>query len=59
MMKIGLYKGTKLPDHTGLLKGRGKVHKYIDIKTTADLQNPAISALLAEGLKAYKLRTAK
>lgn len=59
MMKIGLYKGTELPDPTGLLKGTGKVHKYIGIKTTADLQNPAVAALLAEGLKAYKVRAAK
>ena len=59
MMKIGLYKGTELPDPVGLLKGTGKVHKYIEIKTEADLQNPAIAALLAEGLKAYKARAGK
>lgn len=59
MMKIGLYKGTELPDPAGLLKGTGKVHKYIEIKTAADLQNPAVAALLAEGLKAYKIRAAK
>ncbi len=57
MMKIGLYKGTELPDPTGLLKGTGKVHKYIEIKTTADLHPPAVAALL-EGLKAYKVRVA-
>lgn len=59
MMKIGLYKGTELPDPTGLLKGTGKLHKYIEIKTEADLQNPAVAALLAEGLKAYEVRATK
>lgn len=56
MMKIGLYKGTELPDPTCLLKGTGKMHKYIEIKTPGDLQNPAVAALLAEGLKACKAR---
>jgi hypothetical protein len=59
MMKIGLYKGTELPDPAGLLKGTGKLHKYIEIKTEADLQNPAVAALVAEGLKAYKTRATK
>ena len=59
MMKIGLYKGTELPDPAGLLKGTGKVHKYVEIKTETDLHNPAVAALLAEGLKAYKARAEK
>ncbi len=59
MMKIGLYKGTELPDPAGLLKGTGKVHKYIEIKMEVDLLNPAVAELLAEGLKAYKARAEK
>ena len=56
MMKLGFYKGSELPDPKGLLTGKGKVHKYIEIKKKEDFENPAVAELLAEGLKALRDR---
>ena len=56
-VKLGLYKGTDLPDPGKLLTGSGKVHKYVEIKSTQDLNNE-VRNLLDEALKMYKKRTA-
>jgi hypothetical protein len=56
-IKLGLYKGSELPDPTGLLTGSGKVHKYVEIKINKDLENPALEELLQQALNAYKKRT--
>jgi hypothetical protein len=59
-IKLGLYKGVELPDPAGLLEGTGKVHKYVSVKTDADIESKAVKALLMAALKAYELRkTAK
>jgi hypothetical protein len=55
-IKLGFYKGSELPDPGKLLTGSGKVHRYVEIKSEKDIQNPAIKKLLEEGLKAYKRR---
>jgi hypothetical protein len=36
-VKIGLVQGASLPDPAALLKGAGKVHRYIDISTRDQL----------------------
>jgi hypothetical protein len=38
------------------LTGSGKAHKYVEIKSERDIQNPAIKKLLEEGLRAYNMR---
>lgn len=55
-IKLGFYKGSELPDPKKLLAGSGKVHRYVEIKSERDIQNPAIKKLLDEGLKAYNVR---
>ena len=57
-LKLGFYKGTELPDPGKLLSGSGKVHKYVEIRTNKDINSPALKKLLAEALKAYKMRSA-
>ncbi len=57
MMKIGFYKGSELPDPEGLLTGKGKVHKYVEVRKKEDFEDVAVAALLAEGLKAWQERT--
>jgi hypothetical protein len=52
-IKIGLNKGASLPDPGKLLAGTGKVHKYVELKSAGDLENPAFSALLDEVLRRY------
>ena len=55
-VKLGFYKGSELPDPAKLLAGSGKLHKYVEIKSGADVKSPALKALLSEALKAYKER---
>ena len=56
-VKLGFYKGTELPDPGKLLTGSGKVHKYVEIKSTQDI-NTELKNLLEEALKMYKKRIA-
>lgn len=58
-IKLGFNKGAELPDPKKLLIGSGKVHKYADIKTMADIKNPAIKNLLHVAQNAWKLRSKK
>src|SRR5688572_33346143 len=41
-IKLGFYNGSVLPDPKKLLTGSGKVHRYVEIKSEHDIQNPAI-----------------
>ena len=55
-IKLGFYKGSELPDPAKLLTGSGKVHKFVEIKSKSDLQNPALLSLVKAALKAYHSR---
>lgn len=55
-VKLGFYKGTELNDPTGLLTGKGKVHRYTAIRSLADIANPALSDLIRQALKAHERR---
>ncbi len=45
-VNLGFARGTDLPDPAKLLEGTGKRARHVKIKTTADLENPALRALL-------------
>jgi hypothetical protein len=55
-IKLGLNRGSELPDPKKLLTGTGKVHRYVEIKTAEDISNPDLKKLLADALKAYEQR---
>ena len=55
-IKLGFYKGSELPDPAKLLTGTGKVHRFVEIKSSHDIYNPALKRLLKEALAAYTLR---
>ncbi len=55
-IKLGFYKGSGLPDPDHLLTGTGKVHRYVEIKSTDSIGSPAIKALLTAALAAYRQR---
>ena len=55
-VKLGFYKGTELNDPTGLLKGKGKVHRFAEIRSLEDAKNPALRDLIRQGLKAHDRR---
>jgi hypothetical protein len=55
-IKLGLYKGSELPDPKGLLTGAGKVHKHIVINTEKDVHCAAVKDLIEEGYRSYLRR---
>lgn len=55
-IKLGFNKGSELSDPQKLLTGTGKVHRYAEIKTEADIKSTALKKLLSEALKAYRQR---
>ena len=58
-IKLGFYKGSELPDPGKLLKGTGKVHRFVEIKSSPDMNNPALKNLLKEAVAAYTIRKTK
>ena len=56
-VKIGLVRGSELDDPRGLLEGSGKVHRYIQMKSAADLRRPGVSALIRATYAAWRKRT--
>lgn len=55
-LKLGFYKGTDLPDPDNLLKGNGKISRYVEIKKTEDIYSNALITLVKEAFAAYKTR---
>lgn len=55
-LKLGFYKGTDLPDPDNLLKGNGKISRYVEIKKTEDICSNALITLVKEAFAAYKTR---
>jgi hypothetical protein len=56
-VKIGIAYGASMPDPKGLLRGAGKIHRHVALKTLADLKQPGLEALLRATLAAWKERT--
>ena len=57
-VKIGLVRGSELDDPHGLLGGRGKVHRHIELKAAADLRRPGVGDLIAASYAAWRARAA-
>ena len=55
-VKIGVPYGASLPDPQRLLAGAGKVHRHIAVTSAAELEEPAITRLLAASFAAWKER---
>ncbi|MEP6701334.1 MAG: DUF1801 domain-containing protein [Bacteroidota bacterium] len=55
-VKLSFYKGSELSDPGQLLTGTGKVHRFVEIKSEADIKNPVLKKLLETALAAYKKR---
>jgi hypothetical protein len=58
-LKLGFYKGVDLPDPDKLLKGDGKLSRYVEIKTQEDIKIKSLTTLLKDAFKAYKIRNNK
>ena len=55
-VKLGLVGGATLDDPEHLLTGSGKVHRYVMAETPADIENPAVTALIRSAVAAWKSR---
>lgn len=56
-LKLGFYKGVDLPDPDSLLKGNGKVSRYVEINAAEDVDSAALKALIKAAFLAYKDRS--
>jgi hypothetical protein len=53
-VKLGIARGTKLPDPNGLMEGAGKLHRYVALVKLADLKRPGLKPLLKTAVAAWK-----
>ena len=53
-MKLGVARGTSLPDPKKLLQGSGKANRHVVIKTPEDLETPGLRPLVRAALAAWK-----
>ncbi|NML38157.1 hypothetical protein HHL17_13205 [Chitinophaga sp. G-6-1-13] len=55
-VKLGFYKGNELPDPAGILKGTGKISRYVEIPDEGAIHSAALKKLVDAALAAYKKR---
>src|SRR4051812_42798021 len=53
-LKLGFNRGNELPDPEGLLKGTGKISRYMEIKSDKQIKSPALKELLLSALALYR-----
>src|SRR2546425_1159958 len=58
-VNVGFNRGTELPDPAKILEGTGKLHRHVKLKGPADVESPALRAMLDVALDAYKARSTK
>jgi hypothetical protein len=52
-LKLGFNRGTALDDPNHLLQGTGKISRYVEIKTDAMIDDPALKRLMVDALSIY------
>lgn len=55
-VKIGVVRGSQLPDPTGLMQGSGKVHRYVSLRAITDLKRAGLMPLLKAAVVAWRGR---
>lgn len=55
-VKLGIFRGSELPDPKGLMAGEGKVHRHVQLRSAADANKPGLSQLLEAALAAWQRR---
>jgi hypothetical protein len=56
-VKVGISRGSELPDPKALMGGTGKVHRHVALQALADLKQPGLKPLIKAALAAWKERT--
>ena len=52
-LKLGFNRGTSLPDPDNLLEGKGKISRYVQIKSSEQINSPVLKQLLTNALDLY------
>jgi hypothetical protein len=55
-VKLGIFRGSELPDPKGLLAGAGKVHRHVQLRSADDTKKAGLSQLLNAALAAWQQR---
>ena len=55
-IKLGISNGSLLSDPGGLMRGSGKIHRHVPIKTLDDLHQPGLKKLVVAASTACKER---
>ena len=58
-IKLAFYKGVDLPDPDKLLKGTGKISRYVEIRSAEQMRSVALKKIIENALKAYQKRMAR
>lgn len=53
-LKLGFNRGTSLPDPDKLLEGKGKISRYVQIKSIDQINSPGVKQLLNEAIILYR-----
>jgi hypothetical protein len=57
-VKLGIVRGSELADPKRLMRGSGKVHRHVELRSVADLKRPGLKRLLKAALAAWQERNA-
>lgn len=55
-VKLGIFRGSELPDPKHLMAGTGKVHRHVPLRSVDDLKRPGLNQLLKAALAAWRKR---
>jgi hypothetical protein len=55
-VKLGIFRGSELPDPKRLMAGTGKVHRHVQLSAVEDIKRPGLSQLLKAALAAWRER---
>jgi hypothetical protein len=55
-VKLGIFRGSELPDPKHLMAGTGKVHRYVPLRSVDDTKQPGLKQLLKTALTAWRTR---
>jgi hypothetical protein len=58
-VKLGIFRGSELPDPKHLMAGAGKVHRHVQLRSPDDIKRPGLRQLLKRALSAWRKRTLK
>jgi hypothetical protein len=57
-VKLGIFRGSELPDPNRLMTGAGKVHRHVQLRSVDDLRQPSLRRLIDDAAAAWRRRNA-